>query len=97
MAFSVYVVTTLRLTRAQKRQLEEAKRLLEARTGRSISQGETVEMLSRFALDKRAMLVESIEEDEETWEGDPLFDHRLTFAAGRTNEKTIDRLLYGRK
>lgn len=90
-------MTTLRLTRAQKRQLEEAKRIAEARTGRSISQGDAVELLTRFALERRDLFADALEPDSDaTWAGDPLFDHRLTFSAGRTNSKTIDRLLYGR-
>jgi len=48
-------MTTIRLDEAQKKKLAKAARLLEASTGRKLSQGDAVEALSEFALRNREL------------------------------------------
>lgn len=93
----VYHVTTIRLTPAQKRKLEGARKVIEAHRGRRMSRGEAVAHLAEFALDRRAELVEQNPEVKPSWLDDPLLDPNIGWDMGYTDEKTVDRLLYGRK
>lgn len=97
MQYHVYLVTTLRLSLAQKRRLEEAQKVLEARKGRSLAKGEVVERLARFALERRGEWAEEERGDEAPWRDDPLFDPDIGFDMGKTDERSVDKLLYGRR
>ena len=89
-------MTTLRLSPSQKRILERARKIFEARAGRAISQGEMVERLSEFALDERELWAQTADSGD-SLKDDPIFDYRLTFSAGKTDASTVDRVLYGRR
>lgn len=93
----VYIVTTLRLSQGQKRRLEEAQRVLEARRGRSVAKGEVVERLARFALERRGEWAQEPLPEPVPWRDDPLFDPDIGFDMGKTDERTVHRLLYGRR
>ncbi|HEX9340482.1 MAG TPA: hypothetical protein VF992_04850 [Thermoplasmata archaeon] len=90
-------MTTLRLTELQKRKLRKASEILEAVTGRRFPHGDAVEALAEFALRHRELLAEESTEFEAVPEEDPFFDLSIVFDMGRTDARTIDRLLYGRK
>ena len=90
-------MTTIRLDEAQKKKLAKAARLLEASTGRKLSQGDAVEALSEFALRNRELLSESSEIWGRIGEDDPFFDPALIFDLGRTDERTHDRVLYRKR
>ena len=90
-------MTTIRLTARQKGKLNKASQILGDLRGRKLSQGETVETLTEFALLHRDLLAASAEDINRPTEGDPLFDSSITFDIGATDERTHDRLLYGRK
>lgn len=90
-------MTTVRLSSAQKQKLERARSILSARSGRNLSRGDVIEKLAQMALDRPDMLAVRDDEVERTWKGDPLFDPNIGWNMGRTDEKTVDRLLYGRR
>ena len=90
-------MTTIRLTRSQKDKLERASRIMRSVTGRKVSQGQTVEMLAEFALRQRALLAASVNESSIDFEKDPFFDLSIAWDLGRTDARTVDRVLYGRK
>jgi hypothetical protein len=87
-------MTTVRLKPAQKEKLERASRILRALTGRKLSQGQVIEILVDFGLKHRDMLAAS--ELDRFHREDPFFDLSLTFDLGPTDERTHNRLLYGR-
>ena len=93
----VYTMTTLRLTPSQKRTLEKARQVLSSRSGRRISQGEAVEQFARFAFERRADLGRGADSELPPWKDDPLFDPDIGFRLGRTDERSVDRLVYGRR
>lgn len=88
-------MTTVRLTTAQKSKLEKAAEVLRNTRGRRVSRGEAVAALAEFALRHRELLAAAAERDVRR-DDDPFFDLSLTFDLGRTDEKTHDRVLYGR-
>lgn len=90
-------MTTLRLTGAQKRKLEEARQVLEALEGDRVTQGEAVEFLAGFALEHRTDLARRQNPEKPSWIDDPLLDPEIGFDMGKTDERTRDRLLYGRR
>jgi hypothetical protein len=92
----MYTMTTLRLTAAQKQKLRKAAQVLEASRGRKMSQGDVVEILTEFALRHRGLLVEAGDDADRLLADDPFFDLSLSFDMGRTDERTHDRILYGR-
>lgn len=89
-------VTTIRLTAAQKKRLGQASQVLGSVLGRRLSQGETVDALADFALRNRDLLGSDPEELNRPRDDDPFFDPDLTFDFGRTDERSHDRVLYGR-
>lgn len=91
----MYTMTTVRLTPAQKRRLDEAKQLLEGVEGRKLSHGEAIVAMVEFATRHREMLAEQPSDASADLEGDPLLDLSLVFDMGRTDARSIDRLLYG--
>ena len=91
----MYTVTTVRLTPAQKRRLHEAKQLLEGVEGRKLSHGEAIAAMAEFATRHREVLAEQPSDASAEIEGDPLLDLSLVFNMGRTDARSIDRLLYG--
>lgn len=88
-------MTTVRLTLAQKTELEESKRLLEALEGRRLTRGEAVAELARFARLHREILAERPEDLAAELSRDPMLDLSITFDMGRTDARSIDRTLYG--
>ena len=90
-------MTTIRLTPRQKSKLSKASLILASLRGRRLSQGDAVEALAEFALRNRGLLPESADDIERPRDDDPFFDRSLTFDFGPTDERTHDRLLYGRK
>lgn len=90
-------MTTLRLTPDQKAKLRKAADILETTLGRKVSQGDAVEALAEFALRHRDMLTRASDELALVPPDDPFFDLRLTFDLGRTDERSHDRLLYGKR
>lgn len=94
----VYIVTTVRLTDAQKRKLEGARKLIAARRGQRVSQGDTIERLVDFAMEHSAGWAEAgSKEEEESLLDDPLLDPNIGWNMGPTDHRTVDRLLYGRR
>src|SRR5437773_5976824 len=53
--------TTIRLSSAQKRKLQEAQAILQKQSTRKISQGKAVVALAEFALRNRVLLVRAFE------------------------------------
>lgn len=90
-------MTTIRLTPRQKGKLSKASEILAGLRRRRLSQGDAVEVLADFALHHRGLLAESADDIERPRGDDPFFDRSLTFDFGPTDERTHDRLLYGRK
>ena len=90
-------MTTIRLTPAQKRKLEGARKVIEGYRGRRMSRGEAVEELADFALGRRAEFAGVADEEIPPWKDDPLFAPDFGFDFGKTDEKSVDRLVYGRK
>jgi hypothetical protein len=90
-------VTTLRLTQAQKRKVEKARKLLAARQGRRVTQGDVVERLADKALEDPAWWVEQGPQEESPWKDDPLTSPDIGWDFGPTDYRTVDRLLYGRR
>ncbi len=88
-------MTTIRLTPTQKRKLEGARKVIEAHRGRRLSRGEAVAELAEFAMERRADLVNEDRNAEPPWKDDPLLDPDIGFHFGRTDAKSIDRLIYG--
>jgi hypothetical protein len=93
----VYIVTTVRLTPGQKRKLDGALKVIEGYRGRRLSRGEAVEALADFAMERRADLAQRTDEERPEWMDDPLLDPDFGFNFGRTDEKSVDRLVYGRR
>lgn len=89
-------MTTLRLTLEQKETLRKASKILETALGRKVSQGDAVEALAEFALRHRDILSRAADELALVPPDDPFFDLSLTFDLGRTDERSHDRLLYGK-
>ncbi len=89
-------MTTIRLTEAQKELLNRATGILEGVLGRGLSQGEAVEALATFALRNRALLATSSKESARSLETDPFYDMSIAFDIGKTDERTVDKVLYGR-
>lgn len=89
-------MTTIRLTASQKHKLERVAQVLGAILGRKLSQGEAVEALADFAARNRDLLARSVPDMERPLPDDPFFDATLTVDVGRTDERTHDRLLYGK-
>ena len=92
----LYTMTTIRLTEAQKDLLNRATGILEGVLGRSLSQGEAVEALATFALRNRALLAKSSRESARSLENDPFYDMSIIFDMGKTDERTVDKVLYGK-
>ncbi|OGS49927.1 MAG: hypothetical protein A3K65_09880 [Euryarchaeota archaeon RBG_16_68_12] len=89
-------MTTIRLSPRQKAKLNEASRILQALRKRRVSHGEAVEALAEIALADRRLLARAAE-GPSVREDDPFFDLSLVFDLGPTDERTHDRVLYGRK
>src|SRR2546427_8287628 len=89
-------MTTIRLTSTEKRMLRKAQEILEKRSARKWSQGEVVAALAEFALRHRILLAQASEEVKPVSEDDPFYDLSITFDIGATDERTHDRVLYGR-
>jgi len=89
-------MTTIRLTEAQKDLLNRATGILEGILGRRLSQGEAVEALATFALHNRALLASSSKESARSLENDSFFDASIVFDIGKTDERTVDKVLYGK-
>ncbi len=90
-------MTTVRLSDAQRRRLEEGKRVLEDAEGKKLTQGEAIAELAQFTIRHRGILAEEPQAARLDLEGDSLLDMTLVFDMGRTNPRTIDRLLYGKQ
>jgi hypothetical protein len=91
------MTTTIRLTRDQKRKLQEAQDILQKRSTRKVSQGEAVRALAEFALRNRVLLAKSSEDEPPDLEDDPFYDLSIVFDFGATDARTHDRVLYGRR
>lgn len=89
-------MTTVRLTPSQKLKVRKASEILRSIVGRNVTQGETVAALADFALRHRELLADMASEATVHREDDPFFDLSLTFDLGKTDERTHDRVLYGR-
>lgn len=92
----LYTMTTIRLTEAQKDLLNRATGILEGVLGRRLSQGEAVEALATFALRNRALLASSSKDSARSLENDPFYDASIVFDMGKTDERTVDKVLYGK-
>lgn len=90
-------MTTIRLTPSQKRKLDRALKVIEGYRGRRLSRGEAVESLADFAMDRRDQLAAEAEGRAPDWRDDPIFAPDFGWDMGYTDEKTVDRLLYGRR
>ena len=82
-------MTTIRLTPAQNRKLEGARKIFEARRGRRLSLGQVVAELADF--------IRRTAEEARPCSGDPLLDPKIGWHFGRTDEKSVDKLVYGRR
>ena len=91
------MTTTIRLTSAQKRKLREAQAILQKHSTRRISQGEAIGALAEFALRNRVLLAKASQDAPPVLDGDPFYDLSITFDLGATDERTHDRVLYGRR
>src|SRR5204863_8073529 len=89
--------TTIRLSSAQKRKLQEAQAILQKQSTRKISQGKAVVALAEFALRNRVLLVRASEGTRRALKDDPFYDLSIVFDAGPTDARTHDRVLYGRR
>ena len=87
-------VTSTRLTDNQKDKLLRVVEVMRKVRGRSVSQGEAVEALADLALGNRGLLADPA---EGVRPNDSFWDTSLTFDLGRTDERTHDRALYGRR
>ena len=90
-------MTTVRLTPEQKRHLQAGKRLLEGVEGRTLSHGEAIVAMAEFTTRHRELLAEQPSDASSEIEGDPLLDLSLLFDMGRTDARTVDRVLYGKR
>jgi len=91
------MTTTVRLTAAQKRKLQEAQAILQKRSPRKISQGQAIGALAEFALRNRVLLASAAEVAPQSLDDDPFYDLSIVFDLGPTDERTHDRVLYGRR
>ena len=89
--------TSVRLRTAQKRKLEEAVKLLERRLGRRMTRGQAVTALADAALRKPELLDEAAGQLDLDLRDDPFFDPSFAFDMGKTDARTLDKLLYGGK
>ena len=89
--------TTIRLSSAQKRKLQEAQAILQKQSTRKISQGSAVVALAEFALRNRVLLVRASEGTRQALKDDPFYDLSIVFDVGPTDARTHDRVLYGRR
>src|SRR5438876_11775522 len=87
--------TTIRLSSAQKRKLQEAQAILQKQSTRKISQGMAVVALAEFALRNRVLLVRASEETRRALKDDPFYDLSIVFDVGPTDARTHDRVVYG--
>ena len=87
--------TSIRLGSSQKRKLEQAAKLLERRLGRRVSHGQAVEALAEAALRKPQMLDQAAEGLDLDLRDDPFFDSSLVFDMGKTDARSLDKILYG--
>lgn len=87
--------TSIRLGSTQKRKLEQAAKLLERRLGRRVSQGQAVEALADAALRRPQLLDQAAERMDLDLRADPFFNPSLVFDLGKTDARTIDKILYG--
>ncbi len=88
-------MTTVRLSRAQKRKLREATSFLTTQRGRRVTQGEAVEDALDFALQNKLQWMEMAGRALVPLSQDPLFDPRITIDMGKTNSAKLDELIYG--
>ncbi len=86
--------TSIRLGSLQKRKLEQAAKLLEWRLGRRVSHGQAVEALADAALRNPQLLDQATERIDVDLRDDPFFDPSLVFDLGKTDARTIDKILY---
>jgi hypothetical protein len=86
---------SVRLGSLQKRKLEQAAKLLERRLGRRVSHGQAVEALADAAIRKPLLLDQAAERMDLDLRDDPFFDPSLVFHLGKTDARTIDKILYG--
>jgi hypothetical protein len=91
------MTTSIRLTRDQKRKLEQARAILQKRATRKISHGEAVQALAEFALRNRVMLPQAPDDTPRDLKLDPFYDLSIVFDFGPTEARTHDRVLYGRR
>src|SRR5205809_7145276 len=87
--------TTIRLSSAQKRKLQEAQAILQKQSTRKISQGKAVVALAEFALRNRVLLVRASEGMRRALKDDPFYDLSIVFDAGPTDARMHDPVLYG--
>lgn len=87
--------TSIRLGSSQKRKLEQAAKLLERRLGRRVSHGQAVEALADAALRRPQLLDQAAERMDLDLRDDPFFDPSFVFDLGKTDARTIDKILYG--
>lgn len=93
----MYTMTTVRLTPTQKQRLEEGKLLLEGLTGERLTHGEVVRRLADAVLDHREVLAADPEQLTVDARRDPMLDWSITFDMGRTDARSHDRVLYGKR
>lgn len=94
MKYRVYIVTTIRLTPAQKRKVDGALKVIEGYRGRRLSRGEVVAKAVDVAMRHRDELADE-EEGAPEWRSDPIFDRDIGIDMGKTDGRTVKRLLYG--
>jgi hypothetical protein len=88
---------TVRFTPSQKRRLDAALKVIEGYRGRRLSRGEAIAQLADRASKRPAEFAEPLTPETPEWLNDPIFDPNFGIDMGRTDEKTVDRLLYGRR
>jgi len=55
-----------------------------------------VEALATFALRNRALLASSSKDSARSLENDPFYDTSIVFDMGKSDERTVDKVLYGK-
>lgn len=93
----LYTVSTIRVTAAQKRHVEEGKRLLEGAGGCRLTQGEAIAQMAKFTLLHREILAEDPHSATTMLDEDPLLDPSLLIDMGPTDVRTVDRVLYRKR
>ena len=88
------MMTTIRVTPSQKRKLDGALRVIQGYQGRRVARGEALARVVDVAM-RHPEELGGDDEERPAWRDDPIFDPNIGIDMGKTDGRTVKRLLYG--